>query len=88
MACRLLITNTHPPGPGEKGSHTFPPIEHRHATKDDALDEAQALIRDKDALRRKDPHKGPALTDLRIECDDGSVMDFSAIRHAVRFPRD
>jgi hypothetical protein len=88
MACRLLITNTHPPGPGETDSYTFPPIVRCHATKDDALDQAQQLIRDEDARRRKDRYKGPALTNLRIECDDGSVMDYSNIRRAVRFPRD
>jgi hypothetical protein len=62
--------------------------EQRFLSDGDALDRAAQLIWDEEQRRRKDARRLPALHELQIECDDGSLMDNSTVRRKAPQIRD
>jgi hypothetical protein len=86
MACRLLITTMAPDR--QSGPPVKLTIPQDYRTKDDALDGAARQLRLEKAGSRKGARRGSVLLELRIECDDGSVMEDDAIRRVAQFPRD
>ena len=83
MSCRLLVTTT---GPGLYGG---PPetqtLSLNYSTQDDALIEAKERLRLEKKRTKRGTRSGVVLLQLRIECDDGSVMEDDAIRRATLF---
>lgn len=86
MACRLLITTMAPDR--QSGPPVKLTIPQDYRTKDDALDEAARQLGLEKARRRKGARRGSVLLELRIECDDGSVIEDDAIRRVAQFHRD
>lgn len=76
--------------PGDRDS--LEPVRRTYRRKrqivDDALDEAAKLIGDEKQRLRRDITKPPYLADLYIVRDDGSIMNYAAVRKAVRQIRD
>lgn len=54
----------------------------------DALDRARDLLWEEDQRQRKRPKQLPALVELQIERDDGSIMDEATVRRLAPQIRD
>jgi hypothetical protein len=60
----------------------------RYSSDGNALDRAKILIWDENQRQHKNPRKLPALVELQIERDDGSIMDDAAVRRLAPQIRD
>jgi hypothetical protein len=87
---RLLIEWLYPSDrtAGRRAPPQVVPSVKRCPSDGDALDEANKLLQSENERQHKDAKKLPALNDLRIECDDGSIMDYATVRRLAPQIRD
>jgi hypothetical protein len=80
MSYRLIITYLYADNPRPPRSVT---TEEPFSSDSWALDRADELINREKKRLKKDRYQGPVLTDLRLECDDGTVMKYDEIKRVA-----